>query len=567
MGLGDFRISTKILAVVGMLGLVAGGITAIGWFSLRAMNTIAHDMETISEELIEGEKMLIDVVKLNRAEFRIVADPSPANIADARQTIEGLLADFKEMQAKARASGDPRQQELLVAIAEEEAAYERLLSATVETAQRYAGQVELSDAQRELVARALESQDQARRFEEAAEAYIKYTEAKAHALAGEAEDTYSTSSMMMEVVAGAGILAGLVLGWLFASFGIVRPMKGAVDGLKELADGRIDFEVTGTDRRDEVGDIARTMEVFRGNIARARELEAEQAAEQRAKEARQQRIEAYISSFDQKVAEALHTLSAAAAEMQATSESMTLISEGSAGQATAVAAAAEEASSNVQTVASASEELASSVNEISRQVHESYRIAEEAVSQAQQTNVTIEGLSDAAQKIDDVIGLISGVAEQTNLLALNATIEAARAGEAGRGFAVVASEVKALANQTGKATEEIAGLIHSMRTATSASVTAIETISGTILKMKDISNAIAAAIEEQGAAIQEIASNVQQAATGTRDVTSNISGVTAATGETAAAAEQVKATAGELSRQSEALATEVNSFLGNIRAA
>ena len=131
-----------------------------------------------------------------------------------------------------------------------------------------------------------------------------------------------------------------------------------------------------------------------------------------------------------------------------------------------VAAASEEASTNVQSVASATEELSSSVNEISRQVQELARMANEAVDQARTTNDRVSELSKAASRIGDVVELINTIAGQTNLLALNATIEAARAGEAGRGFAVVASEVKALAEQTAKATGEIGQQITGIQAAT-----------------------------------------------------------------------------------------------------
>jgi methyl-accepting chemotaxis protein len=455
----------------------------------------------------------------------------------------------------------------LDAIAAEEAAYEHLLAETIAFAESHAGEFEISSLQHELFNHVTASTEQAHKFEKAAKAYIEYTEGEAHALADEADAIFSRGTLLMEAIAGLGIVLGIAIGWFVSNFGIVRPIGAAVDGLQKLAQGDTDFEITGTDRHDEIGEIARTMDAFRDNIAKSRELEASQANDQRDKEARQQRVETYIAGFEQSVIDSLEALSAAATQMQATSENMTMIADDSAGQATAVAAAAEEASTNVQTVASASEELSSSVSEISRQVSDSHRIAEEAVSQAQHTNTTIQGLSDAAQKIDDVIGLISGIAEQTNLLALNATIEAARAGEAGKGFAVVASEVKALATQTGKATEDIATLITSMRSATGESVNAIEAISGTIEKMNEISNAIAAAIEEQGAATQEIATNVQQAAIGTQEVSSNISGVTDSTVETKSAAEQVKVTAGELSQQSQHLRGDVDTFLENIRAA
>src|SRR5207253_10906343 len=134
----------------------------------------------------------------------------------------------------------------------------------------------------------------------------------------------------------------------------------------------------------------------------------------------------------------------------------------------------------------------------------------------------ITELSSAASRIGDVVKMITAIAEQTNLLALNATIEAARAGEAGRGFAVVASEVKALASQTAKATDEIGTQIAAMQTATQDSVGAIKEIGGTIGRIAEIATTIAAAVEEQGATTQEIARNVQQAAHGTSEVAGSI---------------------------------------------
>jgi methyl-accepting chemotaxis protein len=229
--------------------------------------------------------------------------------------------------------------------------------------------------------------------------------------------------------------------------------------------------------------------------------------------------------------------------------------------------AAEQASANVQTMAAATEEMASSAAEIARQVTRSTTIAAQAVDAARNTDRQVQGLTDAAQKIEAVVAIINGIAGQTNLLALNATIEAARAGDAGKGFAVVASEVKALAAQTGKATDQIGAQIQAIQSATQAAVTAIKGIGTTIDEMNDISTAIAAAMEEQGATTQEMARTTQEAARGTQDVSSTIGGVSDGARATGSAASQVLSAAGELGVKAETLRSEVDSFLHRIRAA
>ncbi len=376
-------------------------------------------------------------------------------------------------------------------------------------------------------------------------------------------DQSETLSIILSL---GGITLGLIIAWFIGS-GIAKPIVAMTGAMARLAGGDKTITVPALGRTDEIGQMADAVEVFKQNAIEMDRLAEEQRQEQERKEARQQAVEGYIKSFDESVSGLLGILASAATEMRSTAEGMSATAEETSRQSTAVAAASEQASSNVQTVASAAEELASSVAEISRQVAESTEIAGQAVSEASRTNAEVEGLAEAAKKIGNVVDLISEIAEQTNLLALNATIEAARAGEAGKGFAVVASEVKSLANQTAKATEEIASQITAMQAATGTAVEAIGGISGTIAKISEIATMIASAVEEQGVATQEIARNVQQAAAGTSEVSSNITGVTQAASQTGAASAQVLSTSGDLAKQSEVLRGEVDKFLGNIRAA
>lgn len=273
------------------------------------------------------------------------------------------------------------------------------------------------------------------------------------------------------------------------------------------------------------------------------------------------------SDFEAKVGAIVHVVSSAATEMEATAASLNTTAEQTSQQVTAVATASEQASANVQSVASATEELSNSVAEISRQVATSAAVAAKAVDESERTNALVNGLTEAAQKIDAVTSMIHEIASQTNLLALNATIEAARAGDAGKGFAVVASEVKSLANQTAKATEQISAHIAAMQSVTRDTVAAIQSIGATIGQINEIATTIASAVEEQGAATQEIARNVEQAAAGTAEVSGNIAGVTQTVKATGSAAGELLGAAGELAKQAETLDGQVTEFLNEVRAA
>ncbi len=369
------------------------------------------------------------------------------------------------------------------------------------------------------------------------------------------------------LLTAAGVVLGLSLSLAIVIYLIVRPMRAVTDTMNRVSQGDLDVEVVGAERRDEVGLLARTLDIFKTNAREARRLAAEREEQKaRAAAALKDEMGRLADRFEGSVSAIVQHVASSAQQMRGAAGSLSASATQASAQSVAVAAASEQSSANVQTVAAATEELAASIQEIGRQVTNQTAISATAVQEADRTNATMQSLVETANQIGAVVDLINSIAGQTNLLALNATIEAARAGEAGKGFAVVASEVKSLATQTARATEGIQAKVKEIQSATAEAQGAVSGIAGIIGRMSEISSAIAAAIEEQNAATAEISSNVAQAARGSEQVSTNIVGVTQAANETGSAANQVLSTADGLASEAERLKTEVTSFIATVRA-
>jgi len=393
---------------------------------------------------------------------------------------------------------------------------------------------------------------------------VAYASATSSKLSHVADAAVETSL----VAVGGGVLFTIAAALWIGLQGLSKPIRRLNMVMAAYAENDLSAEPPGVSRGDEVGAMARTLAVFKTNALEMNRLRSEQETQkQRAAEERRQAMTEIATRFEQSAGAVVKSVTAQAAALQATAQSMASISEQTTQQSGTVAAASEQATRNVHTAAAAAEELASSVNEILQQVTQSTRLIGQAVGDTQAANTEIQRLAAAGQKIGQVVDLIKGIAGQTNLLALNATIEAARAGEAGKGFAVVASEVKALANQTARATEDIAEQISAIQEATNGSVRSIQGITAQIDKVRETATAIASAVEEQGAATAEIARNVAEAARGTEEVTANITGVNSSAQLSGTAAGEVLQAAGSLNDNSVTLQRQVDTFLREIRAA
>jgi methyl-accepting chemotaxis protein len=381
-----------------------------------------------------------------------------------------------------------------------------------------------------------------------------------------AYEAAAASSQRNLILGAAVILAVAILMAFLLGRGLSRPLTAITAVMNRLSSGDTEVTIPGADRKDELGSMAATVDVFRRNMIEGVTLRQAQEATKQQSELEKKALQRQMADrFETDVRSVVGAVAQASREMQRVAGEITTSVNGTSGRAAAAAAASDEASTGVSTVAAATEELASSVAEIGRQVTHSSGVAEGAVIKAGQATKMVGGLTAAGEKIGDVLRLISAIASQTNLLALNATIEAARAGDAGRGFAVVASEVKELAAQTSKATEEIAGQVTAIQSATGDCVVAIDDISKTIREISGIATTIAAAVEEQDSATREIARSVQQAAAGTGEVTLNIAGASQAADQSRALADNALMASGELSEHAAALLKSVDTFLAGLR--
>ena len=383
----------------------------------------------------------------------------------------------------------------------------------------------------------------------------------------EVEEANARAAIMF-FIATAIVISVVLLGASYV-FGNMtsQSVSQIAEATSRLADGDYSIDIKALDRGDELGDIVRSLELFKEKGEQNITLQAQREKDVEAQSQRAEKIAALVSSFDDVANNALAAVRQSAEAMELAAKTMVDASVGTTERAGEVAHASEAASGNVGTVAAAAEELTASVGEINSQVSRSSEIAKRAVSEVQKTGEDMGRLTTAAQQIDEVVKLINDIAEQTNLLALNATIEAARAGEAGKGFAVVASEVKALASQTSQATDRISQQIHGIQDATKQASDAINNVQGVIEEMANISMAISGAVDEQRAAADEISGSAQAAANDTKQVSSSIQSVSAAASETGGCARDVLEASQQVLNQANGLGDRVQDFLGNVRSA
>jgi methyl-accepting chemotaxis protein len=559
-----YSIRAKITAVVAFLLLA---MTGMGLLAVRNMRAINANTVDIATNWLPGVRVLGDLRAGVITYRNVIREHMLAVTLDEKLASEKTLAGVVESNDVIRRKYEP-----LIASPEERALYNQWVELWTSYKKGTEDVMALSRKEAgKLPAEAHELNTKTvnpigLKADEILKKDIDLNNAGADKAASDAADNYSSAFEVLAAILGFAIIVGVGVG-IYLIRDVSSGIASIVTPMQALGNGDLTAQVPHQGETTEIGTMADTLQVFKEALIAKKAADEAAAVDADAKIERGRRVDSITRDFESMIGEIVETVSSASTQLEASAGTLTSTADRARELTTAVAAASEEASTNVQSVASATEEMASSVNEISRQVQESARMAGAAVDQARITTDRVSELSKAASRIGDVVELINNIAGQTNLLALNATIEAARAGEAGRGFAVVASEVKALAEQTAKATGEIGQQITGIQTATQDSVGAIKEISGTIEKLSEISSTIAAAVEEQGAATQEISRNVQQAAQGTQQVSANITDVQRGASETGSASSQVLSAAQMLAGDSNRLKLEVGKFLTSVRAA
>ena len=541
-----------------VLTLLIGAAGLQGWSAISRLAAVNADMREMATNWLPRVRTISEV-KYSLTRIRVIDLRMRDETPQLRAARDRFVADTERaLKAYSGMISGPQERALLDQIVAGQRAYldvsDKIIAATRagrhdEATSLYVGSVQAFDT-----------------LMKAADAALDLNVKGSDAQYANSIETYNSARFQTFALLGLAALIGLGAG-AFVIAGVTAPLSRLTRAMQAVAGGALETEIPHATAKNEIGEMARALEVFRASLAETERLRLAQAEnEKRAAAALVAERNAIADDFQAKLGALAESFAQSSAEVQESANNLSATAEETSRQAQAVSGAAEEASANVQTVAASTEELAASVQEIASKVAESADVANLAAEEAARTETDIRALSEAAEKIGQVVDLISTIASQTNLLALNATIEAARAGEAGRGFAVVASEVKQLASQTANATTEIGTKVTEIQSATQRTVDSIEKIVSTIASIRQISTSVAGSVEQQGAATQEIATNTQRAAQGTEAVTDNINGVGRAAEMTGAASTQLMGLSQGLTVKAGELKTEVATFVRSLRA-
>ena len=542
---GKVRIfAISFTLILTLLGLLLGGTLAV-------LSTRAGDASVSASRALAASQLATSIAESRYFASRYAAEGEARMIASAFATLNQARSEIDATIALDGGGNQSREQmEWLVTQVEGFAPELRALQASINahgpspTGDALAGAIDISGSQ---LAQQAEEIETALRLQADA--------------AQQALDTLGTWAIVLALTMIAGCIVLVIAG----ARGLSRQVSGSLSeitgAMTRLARGDRSIAIPATDREDEIGEMARALVVFRESADALAELQRKARAEQNAV------LRRLVDNFQGGVGEAVGSVAQAARELQATSTDMAGAATRTIGFVEQVSRDMAETQVGVTAAASASDQFAMSIAEIGRQAGNSAGVVQDARQTAEVADRKMADLANVAEEIGEVVDMIGAIADRTNLLALNASIEAARGGEAGRGFAVVASEVKELARQTREATGDVGRRIVGMQVVTRESVEALARIGERIREVEMTATAIAQAVDEQSLSSRELAHNLDLAANGVDAVGSNLAQIGDMARGTGAAAAQVLTSADQLEGTARALDTSSRGFVHSVRAA
>ena len=545
--------------------LVAGIFIVFGFMRLSDR---AESINVIHDHAIAAERLVVDLSEAQRHTEMLVAEGETERAEAALTRLAAASTRASELREMVRGSNV--------------AAFEKLtlVEEGIADFRRQLGGFDRAANAARRASRAAEFTATGSLVVEEASAMAAMLGADADAMSDSGEELLS--SLFFVVIALAAVLTVITLVvQRYFDRNVGGTLKDITAQMTKLASGDSDVTIPGKDRSDEIGEMARALEIFHRAGKRLDKLSRERAERAKKELDEQARLQVQqeetrlerervlrdiADQFERTVGDVVSGVAAASTQLQSTSRDMAGAAEETSRRTGEVAASMEEANAGATAAAAASDEFAMSIGEISRQAASSADLARAATNSATEADETISALSDSALQVSQIVELIQTIAQRTNLLALNASIEAARGGEAGRGFAVVASEVKELAMQTSRATEQVADQIRAMQDTTGASVSALRSIAAQVQELETTAVSIATAVDQQSVAGQDLARSIDLAARGTEKVAGHIDDVRDLALSTGSAASQVLSSATSLEEQASTLRMQVNSFLTTVRA-